>query len=280
MEERKEELRFPEEDFHFNVFDALKAPKQSFSLHRHDALEIDIVLGGHGINYVQGMAFPMSEGDFFLFNPLVSHMAISDGSLQMKVLVFDKELILGSDPEKYALIKPFFGSARMPRHSFDPDRMADVRLASERIQMAWNGHRSGDYWLVLALLEVVLALVRENSLSWTEEGSLAELEKYSRIRGSIKLMEECYAEPLTLEEIASCSNMSSGYFCSFFRKVMNVRAFEYLGMVRIKAACIMLKTSDRPVVDICMDCGFENLSSFNHSFRKMMDCTPSTYRRR
>ncbi|MDD2232824.1 MAG: helix-turn-helix transcriptional regulator, partial [Sphaerochaetaceae bacterium] len=80
--------------------------------------------------------------------------------------------------------------------------------------------------------------------------------------------------------IASCSNMSSGYFCSFFRKVMNVSPFEYLGMVRIKAACMMLKTSDRPVVDICMDCGFENLSSFNHSFRKMMGCSPSAYRRR
>ncbi|MCK9331509.1 MAG: helix-turn-helix domain-containing protein [Candidatus Cloacimonetes bacterium] len=29
-----------------------------------------------------------------------------------------------------------------------------------------------------------------------------------------------------------------------------------------------------------MDCGFENLSSFNHSFRKMMGCAPSAYRRR
>jgi AraC-like DNA-binding protein len=50
--------------------------------------------------------------------------------------------------------------------------------------------------------------------------------------------------------------------------------------VRIGHACRLLTTTERPVLDIAMAAGFENLSNFNRVFRRLRGCTPRAFRRR
>lgn len=279
MEAKNEEIRFPNLGFRFDMFDAKKGRKDWLWLHHHDALEINIVLDGQGINYIEDTAYPMSRGDFFLFNPLVDHMALSDGTLEMKVLLFEKDLVFNGNPENYALIQPFYGSMKSFRHSLSQDDFENVADLVKKMQIAWD-HSEGDFWLIRSQLVYLLALIRANSISWAEAANPRELEAYNRIRSSIRMMYEEYQDQLSLDQIASCSNMSASYFCSFFKKVMNMSTFEYLSIVRINRACIMLRTSERPIVDICLDCGFDNLSNFNHAFKKIIGVSPRDYRKR
>jgi len=55
--------------------------------------------------------------------------------------------------------------------------------------------------------------------------------------------------------------------------------FEYLNKIKIDYSCQLLLNSDRNVVDISYDCGFNNLSHFNKQFKKFIGKTPSQFRR-
>jgi len=48
---------------------------------------------------------------------------------------------------------------------------------------------------------------------------------------------------------------------------------------RIKHACQMLRTSAKPMVEICFESGFGNLSHFNKQFKHHMHMPPLQYRK-
>ena len=42
---------------------------------------------------------------------------------------------------------------------------------------------------------------------------------------------------------------------------------------------LLLQTTDMPVMDICLDCGFNNLGNFLREFKKNTGLTPLQYRK-
>jgi len=54
---------------------------------------------------------------------------------------------------------------------------------------------------------------------------------------------------------------------------------NYINARRIDRACILLRETDLPVIEICHRVGFENLSHFNRQFRKLRGVTPTAFRR-
>ena len=50
--------------------------------------------------------------------------------------------------------------------------------------------------------------------------------------------------------------------------------------MRINKARMLLETTDRPIVDIALACGFCDHSHFVHTFRREQGVTPGDYRRR
>lgn len=73
--------------------------------------------------------------------------------------------------------------------------------------------------------------------------------------------------------------MNEQYFCRFFKKALGKSPVSYINEYRIKQAIILLQTTDLPVMDICLDCGFHNLGNFLREFKKDTGFTPLQYRK-
>ena len=54
--------------------------------------------------------------------------------------------------------------------------------------------------------------------------------------------------------------------------------YQYILGRRLRAAAAALRTSEEPVARAALDQGFADLSTFNHSFRRVMGVTPTVYR--
>ena len=52
----------------------------------------------------------------------------------------------------------------------------------------------------------------------------------------------------------------------------------YVRNVRLDAAAVQLRTTSCSVLEILLDCGFENASYFTDAFRARFGCTPRAYR--
>ncbi len=85
--------------------------------------------------------------------------------------------------------------------------------------------------------------------------------------------------PLSVADYAALSAMSLSAFKRHFNSVYGQSPGRWLARTRLHHARSMLLTGDRPVTDICYDCGFGDLSNFIRAFRRAYGTPPAHYRR-
>lgn len=83
---------------------------------------------------------------------------------------------------------------------------------------------------------------------------------------------------LTLEDIASVANMSKSAFSRFFKLHSGRCLSDYVIDVRMGNAARLLLDTDDTVANISFKVGFNNLSNFNRTFRRLKGCTPTEFR--
>jgi AraC-like DNA-binding protein len=84
----------------------------------------------------------------------------------------------------------------------------------------------------------------------------------------------------SLAALARDAAMSRYHFLRVFRQVIGMTPHQYVLRMRMHRAAVRLRLSDEPVSTIAFDAGFNDLSTFNRRFRRIMGASPSTYRTR
>jgi AraC-like DNA-binding protein len=95
-----------------------------------------------------------------------------------------------------------------------------------------------------------------------------------------RVIDERFAEPLTVEEMAQAAGLSRYHFIRLFRRTFGCTPGRYLRERRLTRARQLLAASDLPVTDVCFAVGFESLGSFCTLFRRSEGETPVAYRAR
>ncbi|MDK2594184.1 helix-turn-helix domain-containing protein [Pseudoalteromonas obscura] len=85
--------------------------------------------------------------------------------------------------------------------------------------------------------------------------------------------------PLKVEELAFLCHMSTSTFNRKFKHVYGMSANKYLIAKRLERASLLIKTTDRSVTDVALECGFEELSYFSRVFKQHFRLTPSQLRK-
>ncbi|WP_246476563.1 bifunctional transcriptional activator/DNA repair enzyme AdaA [Salicibibacter cibi] len=88
-----------------------------------------------------------------------------------------------------------------------------------------------------------------------------------------------YMENLTLTQIAQHIGISPYYLGRVFKKQTSKTPRSFLEHIRVRKAVELLINTDRSIIDICYEVGFQNASSFYHAFQKQTQCTPQQYRK-
>ena len=81
-------------------------------------------------------------------------------------------------------------------------------------------------------------------------------------------------EPMLAERVGQ----SPSAFSRSFRKHTGQSFVRYVNRLRIGRACELLANSDKPVLDVCMDVGFNNVSNFNRQFLLHKRMPPTKFR--
>jgi AraC-like DNA-binding protein len=83
---------------------------------------------------------------------------------------------------------------------------------------------------------------------------------------------------VTLKQTASVANLSKEAFCRFFKLRTRKTFTQYLIELRINEAKKLLQERDLGISEIAFQVGFENLSYFNRSFKKITGKTPREFK--
>jgi AraC-like DNA-binding protein/ligand-binding sensor protein len=93
-----------------------------------------------------------------------------------------------------------------------------------------------------------------------------------------KFIEDNYTEELSLSQVAKAVNTSIFYFCKLFRKVAGVTFTEFVSRTRIEKAKNFLLNPNLRVSEVAFEVGFQSLTHFNRTFKKIVGQSPTEYR--
>ena len=92
-------------------------------------------------------------------------------------------------------------------------------------------------------------------------------------------IEQNYAEPLSLKEVAKHFHFNPSYLSSWFSAHSGEGFVEYVNKIRIHKAAEMLRTGSGSIAEIGAKVGFPDHSYFCKVFKKFTGRSPSEYRR-
>jgi len=93
-------------------------------------------------------------------------------------------------------------------------------------------------------------------------------------------MDRAFAQPLDVPALARVAHVSPAHFSRQFRATFGETPHRYLQRRRVERAMELLRETDRPVTEICLDVGFNSLGTFGRTFRAIVGEPPTAYRAR
>lgn len=99
-----------------------------------------------------------------------------------------------------------------------------------------------------------------------------------RVQKVKQYINDHYNEPMKLADLADLVGMSPVAFSRFFRQRTGRTLSDYIVDIRLGFAARMLVDSSKNISEICYECGFNNLSNFNRTFKSKRNYTPRDFR--
>ncbi|MBP1994208.1 AraC family transcriptional regulator [Paenibacillus eucommiae] len=99
------------------------------------------------------------------------------------------------------------------------------------------------------------------------------------VKQAIRYMEEHYAEPLSLQELASVLQYGARQLQRQFKARLHISPMEYLIQIRMHHSQAMLLNTNAPLREISEAAGYTDSYYFSRAFKKYCGVSPIQYRR-
>jgi AraC-like DNA-binding protein len=110
--------------------------------------------------------------------------------------------------------------------------------------------------------------------------SRATEDRNRRMLRARDTIDRSFAAPLDVAALARVAHVSPAHFARQFRAVFGETPHRYLQRRRIERAMELLRDTDRPITEACLDVGFASLGTFSRTFSAVVGESPSAYRAR
>ncbi|KGK85990.1 helix-turn-helix domain-containing protein [Clostridium sp. HMP27] len=109
--------------------------------------------------------------------------------------------------------------------------------------------------------------------------NLHHSDKSTVMNTAVAYINKYYYTNLTLEEVADVCNLSHFHFSRVFKNYCGVNFIQYLTNLRIEKAKQFLIESSATIEEISEKVGYKEVSYFSKTFKKIMEMSPSQYRK-
>ena len=131
------------------------------------------------------------------------------------------------------------------------------------------------------LLEILHVLSESKEHHFISGGNITGVnEKESeRMDNVLKFIMKNFGENISLADAAKIANMAENSFSRFFKQRTRKTFTNYVNELRLNHAAKLLIENNETIVDICYECGLNNLYNFHRYFKMMHKTSPLNYRK-
>ena len=264
--------------------------------HWHDEAEILYFSGGEFRLEINMESFSVRSECFYFINPGELHSIITEtaASHWEDAVVFSPGILSfdSYDDAQIHLVKPIQNGKLLFPRCIEPQHPAFLPLRNAFLDiMRAFGQRTEDpvsdsslvtndltsQLYIKSSLLYILATLSAHGLFMPSEKNFDK--RVETIKTALTYIKSNYHEKIYISDLARQVNLNEQYFCRLFKKAIGCPPVEYINEYRIKQAKRLLEESDLPVMEICLECGFNNQGNFLQEFRRRTGTTPLQYRR-
>ncbi len=261
-------------------FRLLHDPKLNnlFYWHFHPELELVYIEGANAKRHVGDHISDYTGSDLVLIGSNIPHLNFDHGvttTYRKEVLHFKtyfKENIIGGLPElkqiERLLELSAYGIAFMG---------ATKRKAGELMKTLHLLDPFEFFMVTMRILKLLATSTEFELLHKKPYRNRYSSKEQKRIRTIYAYIDENYQKKIHLDEVAAICNLTKPAFCRYFKKSTGTTFISFLNQYRISQAKRLLLTG-KNVSETCYESGFESLSYFNRSFKKITGENPSSFK--
>lgn len=270
--ELKEKVLHGTKDFPIEVY---YATGLMASYHWHDECEFIYIESGSATIRIGVESFELNEGEcaFVKSDTLHSISTEDHDNLCFYAVVFHPSLILSD----FDICSKYLSSKYIINNHFSPREVEDKVI--EMIKLLCNTYKNKPFayeLMIKSYLYSIFSHIFEHNLfrdNYKENKRIIE-----KLETVIKYIHSNCHSYMTVEELAKVSGYSISHFSRFFKDLTGKTPIEYINRQRVYSACDKLKQTDLSVLEVALECGFENVGYFIKTFKKYTDYTPYKYK--
>ena len=248
----------------------------SYQLCWHKSIELLVVLKGEVEAYVGGELRQMKQDDLLVINSNCVHslfvkdpdsiflvIELHPGYLKKIPEFRDQNLQIDFSTDDSNRFNPFVSMLRYYCAETFSHAMREGKLEE----------RMAEQYLGILLYELIakFGVSSENAFVTSER-------QHEALQVAMDYMEQNFDCPISLEQVADKTGYNRTYISTLFKSSLGLSFRDYLVRVRLRHAIKQIAETDRPILQIALDCGFSNVNALITSVKKYCGKNPQEYR--
>ncbi len=253
-------------------------------MHCHDFSELVIITSGKGIQVINRVEYPVSQGDVFLLQGFCEH-AFRE---REKISLLNIQFAPSSLPLPLGLLRKIPGynvmfqlepTLRTPRTfkhrlHLNATDLAGLKVLAEELQLELAIQSDGfEAAAFNRLMDIIVFVSRRHSAIHAD--NRAALVRMGEV---ISRLESDFTAEWTLAKIARCAKTSPNNLLRLFKTATGDSPIDYLIKIRLRRAAELLAANDLSITEIAFACGFHDPNYFSRRFSILYHKSPRSYR--
>ncbi|MFP4015828.1 MAG: helix-turn-helix domain-containing protein [Halanaerobiales bacterium] len=262
--------------------------KEPFPAHRHNFMEFSYIIKGEGTEIINGKKHRIKQGTFTLLLPYQVHELHPDPDKPIRLYNCNLglEAFFGTNRLSEELNEMIFEfNKELPSYvHFDSENAERIdsifkdMISEYNEELQWK-----DLIFKAKVIDAFVLFDRQRRIS----GNIAEKidipdyqNRKSYLWEIIFYIHNHYMEDIPLEKLAKKFGVSISHLSTTFKEYFGENIHSFLNDIRIKHACGLLSSSNKQIIDIAAEVGFNSYATFSRVFRQKQGLSASEYRNR
>ena len=277
--------------------DVIDARMMALAFRHHDFLSLYLVRRGRGMHVIDGVPYSVARGDVYAMGQGQTHHFTDCEDLLLHTLHFSPAIFDAATRDALMQTRGFQSLfVEEPLHRarehgaggrwlhLTPDGYESIAASLAELEAEWSsGTPSGTALTRALFVRLLVHLARRYADSArvpnVRATPQAPASHEPTVAAAVRYLDEHFAEPLRIEQIAAQVFLSPDRFTEVFARAMGRTPRDYLRHLRLERAKTLLTGTRKPVSAVALEAGFGDAAYFTRVFRAATGRTPTGYRR-
>lgn len=251
-----------------------KTNRFNSSPHTHEGYELYFLLDGKREVFSDNKILLLPPKTFYVFRPFRLHQTRGDAYTKVDIRIAP-ELLTKEERDFLDFVSDGHPLSLEKQHF---PLYVDLLKKTAELRKSDVPHAT-DY-VVSLTKTLLLYLQQENQLdNVISPSNLVNPLADPLVIQITSYLDQHYASKITLNDLCEHFFFSKVVLCKRFKDSMTCSIMEYLLQIRINAAQILLRETNKSIEQIAELCGFSSANYFGLIFKKLRGCSPLNYRK-